>query len=66
MRKLNKALSVVLTICMIVGMLPLSAYAADSVSYLYYADEAAAIAGTAIKPRGARQGRRNGTWSTAV
>ena len=45
MRKLNKALSVILTICMIVGMLPLSAYAADSVSYLYYANEAAAIAG---------------------
>ena len=45
MRKQNKALSILLTICMVVGMLPLSAYAADSVSYLYYADEAAAIAG---------------------
>ena len=42
----NKLLSILLTICMVVTLLPVSALADGEVSYLYYADEAAVIAGT--------------------
>ena len=45
--KTKKLLSILLTICMVTTLLPVSALADGTVSYLYYADEAAAIAGTA-------------------
>lgn len=46
MKMKNRLLSILLTICMVALLLPVSATADDAVSYLYYADEAAAIAGT--------------------
>ncbi len=50
MKHRNKALSILLTVCLIVGLLPWTSMpvrALDAVSYLYYQDEAAAIAGMA-------------------